>query len=193
MWFNTQDFLFKWWNANVYTFESYLIIYANLSGLWKLHSFCTNHGFYFQLSRPIYCQTQAHAHMAVLCFIILMKKKCISCTGKNTAFFQLRCIQAEKRQLALLLTKHYFVWLMKCWAKYQPLHCCSKNKDPFEREQTFVFVWLLPWRLGSSIIVFRTQTETDQTHRQPTDQNGSCGRGIHHALIRFGFGLVCTD
>lgn len=119
-------------------------------------------------------------------------RKVFHVLGK-TAFFQLRCIQAQKHHLALLLTKHYLVWLVKCWAKYQPLHCCSKNKDPFERKQTFVSVWLFPWRLGSSIIVFRTQTETDQTHRQPTDQNGSCGRGIHHALIWFGFGLVCTD
>lgn len=121
------------------------------------------------------------------------KKKMYFMYWEKQLSFQLRCIQAEKHQLALLLTKHYLVWLMKCWPKYQPLHCCSKNKDAFEREQTFVFVWLFPWRLGSSIIVFRTQTETDQTHRQPTDQNGSCGRGIHHALIRFGFGLVCTD
>lgn len=58
----------------------------------------------------------------------------------------------------------------------------------------FLSVWLLPWKLGRSIIVFRTQTETDQIHRQPRDQNGSCGSGTHHALIRFGLvaGLVCA-
>lgn len=58
----------------------------------------------------------------------------------------------------------------------------------------FLSVWLLPWKLGRSIIVFRTQTETDQIHRQPRDQNRSCGSGTHHALIRFGLvaGLVCV-
>lgn len=54
----------------------------------------------------------------------------------------------------------------------------------------FLSIELFPWRLGSSIIVFGTQTATDQTRRQPTDQNGSCGSGTLHALIRFGLGWV---
>lgn len=59
----------------------------------------------------------------------------------------------------------------------------------------FLSVWLFPWKLGKGIIVFRTQTETDQIHRQPRDQNRSCGSGTHHALIRFGLvaGLVCVS
>lgn len=59
----------------------------------------------------------------------------------------------------------------------------------------FLSVWLFPWKLGKGIIVFRTQTETDQIHRQPRDQNRSCGSGTHHALIRFGLvaGLVCVQ
>lgn len=54
----------------------------------------------------------------------------------------------------------------------------------------FLSAWLFPWRLGRSIIVFMAQTEMDLTHRQPTDQNGSCGSGTQHALIRFGLVLV---
>ena len=50
----------------------------------------------------------------------------------------------------------------------------------------FLLVRLFPWRLGRSIIVLRPQTETDQTRRRPTNQDGSCGSGTHHALIRFG-------
>lgn len=74
-------------------------------------------------------------------------------------------------------------------------YCVPQNKDPFKmRANMFLSIELFPWRLGSSIIVFGTQTETDQTHRQPTDQNGSCGSGTLHALIRFGLGWygVCT-
>lgn len=43
--------------------------------------------------------------------------------------------------------------------------------------------------------MFRAQKETDQTHRQPPDQNGSCGKGTRHASIWFGlvFGLVWTN
>ncbi len=108
---------------------------------------------------------------------------------------QPRSQQGENRQEVFLLTKRYLVWLLKRWLTYQQsLHCVPKNKDAFwMRANMFLSVWLFPWRVGSSIIVFRTQTETDQTHRQPTDQNGSCGSGTHHALIRFGFGLVCAD
>lgn len=68
-------------------------------------------------------------------------------------------------------------------------YCVPQNKHPFKmRANMFLSIELFPWRLGSSIIVFGTQTETDQTRRQPTDQNGSCGSGTLHALIRFGLG-----
>lgn len=83
-----------------------------------------------------------------------------------------------------------FVCVLKCWLKRIRSHyCVPQNKDPFKiRANMFLSIELFPWRLGSSIIVFGTQTETDQTRRQPTDQNGSCGSGTLHALIRFGLG-----
>lgn len=83
-----------------------------------------------------------------------------------------------------------FMCVLKCWLQKMCSHyCVPQNKDPFKmRANMFLSIELFPWRLGSSIIVFGTQTETDQTHRQPTDQNGSCGSGTLHALIRFGLG-----
>lgn len=75
--------------------------------------------------------------------------------------------------------------------KFSSHYCVPQNKNPFKmRANMFLSIKLFPWRLGSSIIVFGTQTETDQTRRQPTDQNGSCGSGTLHALIRFGLGWV---
>lgn len=109
-------------------------------------------------------------------------------TDKKHSCSQRRSQQGENRQEVFLLTKRYLVWLLKRWLRHQQsLHCVPKNKDAFwMRANMFLSVWLFPWRLGGSIIVFRPQTETDQIHRQPTDQNGSCGSGTHHALIRFG-------
>lgn len=82
--------------------------------------------------------------------------------------------------------------VLKCWLKKISSHyCVPQNKEPFKmRANMFLSIELFPWRLGSSIIVFGTQTETDQTRRQPTDQNGSCGSGTLHALIRFSLGWV---
>lgn len=143
------------------------------------------HRFYIKTNHQY---KESHTRLWI-CFFVL-KNISISCDGKSEtqSCSKLWRQQGENRQEAFLLSKRYLVWLLTHWLKYrQPLQCITKNKDAFwMRANMFLFVRLFPWRLCSGIIVFRPQTETDQTHRQPTDQDRSCGSGTHHALIRFG-------